>query len=99
MMNDQAAEPRYLRKWLKKREFLIYYYLFKKYYGREINISDIVNELVSVFNYNYKTAHNITRRLMRLGLIKCRNYRCTVADIFTVLDRFLEGFIKSREKR
>lgn len=82
-------------RWLKKREFITYYLLFRLFKGREVNIGEIIGVL-SLF-MSRKTAFNIVRRLKHLGLLKRTNkVDYEVIDLQEYLDRIATVYLIQR---
>lgn len=80
-------------KWFKKRDFMVYYVLFKTYGGESFNLGEAIDLVRENFCFNRSTAISILRRLLRLGLITQRSeleYVCT--NLVTVLDSLLNHY-------
>ena len=96
---NDAGNILFLQKWLKKRDFLAYYFLWKTYRTNEFNLGEALNLLHTTFCYSKKTAANIIKRLYKLGLLQRINYmvfKCL--DLDTVLQAYLRSYIKCRGK-
>ncbi len=97
MMSNQATDHKYLARWLKKREFLAYYLLYRTYGSNCFNIGEAMDLLIQRYCCSRKVAHNIVKRLYRLGLLVKEDnlvYRCR--DLFEVLDTYLTTYITRR---
>ncbi|MEM2234840.1 MAG: hypothetical protein QW224_03795 [Desulfurococcaceae archaeon] len=80
-------------RWFKKRDFMVYYVLFKTYRGESFNLGEAIDLVRENFCFNRSTAISILRRLLKLGLITQRSkleYACT--DLIAVLDGFLSHY-------
>ena len=100
MMSNQATEHKYITRWLKKREFLAYYLIYKAYGSRNFNIGEASDLLIQEFCCSRKVAYNIIKRLYKTGfLIKVDKviYRCR--DLYEVLDNYLSTYILKRCKQ
>ncbi len=87
-------------KWFKKRDFIVYYALFRTYGGRSFNLGEAVDFIRENFCFNRSTAINILKRLLKLGLVTQRNeleYICT--DLIFVLEGFLNHYKNIRLSR
>ncbi len=87
------------RRWVKKREFVIYYYLYKKTLGEPISIHDAIFEVKRIFNYNTKTSRNIIKRIINLRLAdKVDSNKIILRSIDEVLNDYLASFLAHRHK-
>ncbi len=87
-------------KWFKKRDFMVYYALFKTYGGRSFNLGEAIDLVGESFCLNRSTAISILRRLLKLGLVTRRSeleYVCT--DLIVVLDGLLNHYKNIRLSR
>ncbi|RLG83164.1 MAG: hypothetical protein DRO40_05530 [Thermoprotei archaeon] len=97
MMSNQATEHKYINRWLKKREFLSYYLIYKVYGSRNFNIGEASDLLIQKFCCSRKVAYNIIKRLYKTGLlIKVDKaiYKCR--DLHDALDSYLSTYILKR---
>ena len=97
MMSNQATEYKYLTRWLKKREFLAYYLIYRVYGSKSFNIGEASDLLIQRFCCSRKVAYNIIKRLYRLGLLVKEDkitYKCK--DLFEVLDNYLSTYALKR---
>ncbi len=100
MMSNQATEHKYIARWLKKREFLAYYLLYKVYGSRNFNIGEASDLLIREFCCSRKVAYSIIKRLYKIGfLIKVDKaiYKCR--DLYEILDNYLLIYIFKRCKQ
>jgi len=87
------------RKWVKKREFIVYYYLYRKTVGRPISIHDAIFEVKKVFNYNTKTSRNIIKRIIKMSLAdKIEVNKIMLRNPDEVLNDYLVSFLSHRRK-
>ena len=85
-------------RWPKKREFMVYYYLSKKFQGEARTIHQLISEVKDTFNYNTKTAKNIVKRLIKLNyLVRIEGNNIIVRSCQEVLDDYLNDFISKRK--
>lgn len=100
MMSNQATERKYIIRWLRKRDFLAYYLIYKVYSSKNFNIGEAVDILIKKFCCSRKVAYNIIKRLYRMGLlIKVDKvvYKCR--DLLEVLDDYLSSYTLKRCKQ
>lgn len=84
-------------KWFKKRDFIVYYMLFKTYGREAFNLGEAIDLVKENFCFNRSTAISILRRLLKLGLITQRSdleYVCT--DLIAILDSLLNYYRNAR---
>ena len=85
-------------RWLKKREFLAYYLLFRTFNHKKVNIGDMIDTL-SLF-FGKKTTFNIIKRLKKLGLLKQVNkIEYEVTDLLVFLDALSVQYFLERLRR
>jgi len=85
-------------RWPKKREFMVYYYLSKKFRGERQSIHQLISDVKDAFNYNTKTAKNIVKRLIKLKyLVRIDGNNIIVRSYQEVLDDYLNDFISKRK--
>ena len=85
-------------RWLKKREFLAYYLLFRTFNHKKVNIGDMIDTL-SLF-FGKKTTFNIIKRLKKLGLLKQVNkIEYEVTDLLMFLDAISVQYFLERLRR
>jgi hypothetical protein len=96
MPGNKASEP---RRWLKKREFLAYYMIYRRL-GSRADQGEILALLRSVFPR--RTARNILKRLRRAGLLTPlagETLVYEVRDLHEYLDSLLSSYISMRKER
>lgn len=87
-------------RWPKKREFIIYYMLYKKYKDA-CNIGDAINDLVKELGFTKRTSMNILKRLKAMGFIDIEaeqgEVRVIINPLEKVLDAYLENYVRKRK--
>lgn len=88
------------KRWIKKREFMVYYLIYKEYgCNRDININELIELIMSKLFFNRKTSVNILKRLVKMGFLS-RGYEMTVSPkcLEQLLDEYLQQYIDTRRK-
>ncbi len=96
MPGNQASEP---RRWLKKREFLAYYLVYKRFGGRA-SIGEIIGVLREYFTP--RVAKNLFKRLRRVGLLKPLQPSGETYEVRSpedYLDSLLRDYLERRRAR
>ncbi len=99
MKSNQASEKR-ISRWVKKREFLSYYLLYKRFSTDKFNIGEAIDVLVREFCMSRKSAFNVFRRIYKMGFIERIDklvYRCLEPS--DILDAYLRSYREKRLKR
>ena len=85
-------------RWLKKREFLAYYLLFRTFNRKKVNIGELIS-ILGLF-FSRKTTFNIIKRLRKLGLLKQINeLEYEITDLQVFLDTISAHYFLQRLKR
>ena len=102
MVENNTRLNNVYNRWPKKREFLAYYMLYKKY-GNACNIGDAVNDLTREFKLTKRASINVLKRLKSMRFISieaCRGeVRITIKPLDEILDKYLENYVKKRSTR
>lgn len=99
-MSGKDDGPRFLRRWLKKREFLAYYVLYKHCTSEPCNVGKATDRLVEELAVSRRVALNIIRRLVRLSLlVSTGSLLLRAAPLDSVLDAYLRSYRESRRRR
>ena len=87
-------------RWPKKREFMVYYYLFLHCGCEETTIEKLVQAVRTKLHYNSKTARNIVKRLVNLGyIVKLNKSRARIRSPDEVLIELLVHYLINRSKK
>uniref|UniRef100_A0A7J3ZKR8 MarR family transcriptional regulator n=1 Tax=Fervidicoccus fontis TaxID=683846 RepID=A0A7J3ZKR8_9CREN len=87
-------------RWPRKREFMVYYYLFLRCGGEETTIERLTEAVRATFYYNSKTAKSIVRRLVNLGyIVRLDRSRARIRSPDEVLLELLGQYLINRSKQ
>ena len=86
-------------RWLKKREFLAYYLLYRTYQGRCTNLGELVDTLRPLLG-GRRAATRMVKMLARLGLLRrCGPLSYEPLDLHEHLDELLLRYLAGRLRR
>ncbi|MET1101757.1 MAG: hypothetical protein ABWW69_04690 [Pyrodictiaceae archaeon] len=88
-----------IKRWPKRREFLVYYTLWRIFDDREFNLGEAI-ELLAPFFESKKVLTRLIKRLVRQGFLeRVEPLRYKAKDLLELLDEATAIYLAKRMKR
>ncbi len=89
-----------MRRWPRKREFMVFFFLSSRIGGRKVSFQDLVFIVKWKFGFTARTAKNIVKRLVSMGfIVRLDSNMLCVRRVDEVLNEYLTSYLYSRWKK